>query len=93
MATFTELRQKYPEYNDLSDDQFVQGFYKKFYSDLPYDDFAKKIQYTKGVKKTPEGADYWDKAPAPISALAGAAEAGAGLVSGAASALNVKVGS
>ena len=46
-----------------------------------------KTHLGKGVKKTPEGADYWDKAPAPISALAGAAEAGAGLVSGAASAL------
>lgn len=41
-----EIRQQYPQYSDLSDQQVARGFHNKFYSDIPFDDFAKKI----GVK-------------------------------------------
>ena len=39
MATLAELRKQYPQYNDLSDQDFADGFYQKFYSDMPKDDF------------------------------------------------------
>lgn len=42
---FEEIRQKYPEYNDMSDADFAQGFHKKFYSDMSFDDFASKVGY------------------------------------------------
>lgn len=43
---FQEIRQKYPEYNDMSDADFAQGFHKKFYSDMTFDDFASKVGYS-----------------------------------------------
>lgn len=39
----SEIREKYPQYNDLSDAQLAQSFHKKFYSDIPYHEFAAKI--------------------------------------------------
>ena len=44
----TEIRQKYPEYSDLSDDELARGFHKKFYADIPFEDFSSKI----GLDKT-----------------------------------------
>jgi hypothetical protein len=38
-----EIREKYPQYNDLSDEQLAQGLHQKFYSDLPFEDFSSKI--------------------------------------------------
>jgi hypothetical protein len=39
----SEIREKYPQYNDLSDEQLAQGLHQKFYSDLPFADFSSKI--------------------------------------------------
>jgi len=38
-----EVRAKYPQYKDLSDEQLAKGLHDKFYSDMPYDAFAQKI--------------------------------------------------
>jgi hypothetical protein len=43
MATIADIRKKYPQYNDLSDQQLAEGLHRKFYSDLPFDDFAQRI--------------------------------------------------
>lgn len=43
MATIQELRSKYPEYNDMTDQQFADAFHAKFYNDLPKEDFYSKI--------------------------------------------------
>ena len=43
-----EIRQKYPQYNDLSDMELAQGLHKKFYSDMDFNDFSQKI----GLKKS-----------------------------------------
>ncbi len=43
MPTFAEVRAKYPQYNDLSDDQLASALHKKFYSDMPEDQFRQKI--------------------------------------------------
>lgn len=42
---FEQIRQQYPQYNDLSDFEFATKFHNKFYSDLPMDEFASKIGY------------------------------------------------
>ena len=42
---FTEIRQKYPEYNDMSDDDFANKFHQKFYSDMDFPTFAGKVGY------------------------------------------------
>ena len=44
-----ELRKKYPQYDDLSDQDLAAGFHKKFYSDLPFEDFVGRI----GLSATP----------------------------------------
>jgi len=41
MDTF---RKQYPQYSDLSDDQVLQGMYRKYYSDLPEDQFRQKFE-------------------------------------------------
>lgn len=46
MATISELRQKYPQYSDMDDQEFSDRFYKKFYSDIPREEFNKKIGFT-----------------------------------------------
>ena len=38
-----EIRQKYPQYSDLSDMELAQGLHKKFYSDMDFNDFSNKI--------------------------------------------------
>jgi len=52
-----ELRGKYPEYSDMSDEQFATGFHKKFYSDMPFEDFSSKIGYS-NKKGTTLGEDW-----------------------------------
>ena len=41
----SEIRAKYPEYADLPDEQLVIGMHRKFYSDMPFRDFNKNIEY------------------------------------------------
>ncbi len=43
MATLAEIRQQYPQYSDLSDEQLADGLYKKHYSDMPRSEFNQKI--------------------------------------------------
>jgi len=47
----TELRQKYPDYNDMSDQEFADAFHGKFYSDIPKEEFYGKIGYAKEAPK------------------------------------------
>jgi len=44
----SEIRKQYPDYDDLSDDQLARGFHQKFYTDMPWNDFKKKIEYVPG---------------------------------------------
>lgn len=41
----SEIRAKYPEYSDLPDEQLIIGLHRKFYPDIPFRDFNKKIEY------------------------------------------------
>jgi hypothetical protein len=43
MPSLNEIRQKYPQYNDMNDQEFADKFHDKFYSDIPKDEFYKKI--------------------------------------------------
>src|SRR6516162_1759167 len=38
-----EFRQQYPEYNSLTDAQLLEAVYEKFYSDVPREQFEKRI--------------------------------------------------
>lgn len=43
MANIKDLRSRYPQYDDMSDQEFAQAFHGKFYSDMSFNDFAQKI--------------------------------------------------
>ena len=38
-----EIRKKYPQYDDLSDEQLARGLHSKFYSDMDFGEFSNKI--------------------------------------------------
>jgi hypothetical protein len=46
MATIAEVREKYPQYKDLSDEQLATSLHKKFYSDMSFQSFSKHIGYS-----------------------------------------------
>lgn len=43
MASLADIRAKYPEYTFMSDQQLADSLYKKFYSDMPREQFDAKI--------------------------------------------------
>jgi hypothetical protein len=45
----TDIRKKYPQYDMLSDGELAQALHGKFYANLEFKDFAKRIGYTKGA--------------------------------------------
>lgn len=51
MTTIADIRAKYPQYSDVSDEQLVKGFYDKFYSDIPYEEFSAKLGLTPQAKQ------------------------------------------
>ncbi len=46
MPTMQEVREKFPQYNDMSDEQLADALHRKFYSDMPFDQFAAKVGLT-----------------------------------------------
>ncbi len=68
-----QIRQQYPQYSDLSDEQLALGLHQKFYADMPQDEFLGKI----GFSKT-------DVAGAKFDVTAGKGLKGLGNVAGAA---------
>ena len=49
MPTLAEIRQKVSQYNDMSDQEFVDKFHQKFYSDMPKEDFYKNKKKIKSI--------------------------------------------
>lgn len=49
-----EVRQRYPQYNDMSDQDLAIGLHQKFYSDLSFADFSARVGFQPVVSKTPE---------------------------------------
>lgn len=43
MKTLAEVRAQFPQYADMSDAQLADALHKKFYSDIPQNDFNAKI--------------------------------------------------
>jgi hypothetical protein len=47
MTNIQEIRKKYPQYSDLSDEQLANSLHKKYYSDMPIDQFYNSINLNK----------------------------------------------
>ena len=43
MATLAEIRSQYPQYQDMPDAALADALHKKFYSDMPVEDFNKRL--------------------------------------------------
>jgi hypothetical protein len=52
--TLIEFRQKYPQYNNLSDQDLADKLYNQYYSDMFKDAFYAKIDFI------PENKKYYD---------------------------------
>jgi hypothetical protein len=53
MPTLQEVRSKFPQYNDMSDTDLAEGLHKKYYSDIPFGEFAGKIGYRRNWTDMP----------------------------------------
>lgn len=42
MAMLAEFRKKYPQYDDMNDEQLASALHRKFYSDMPVEEFMSK---------------------------------------------------
>ena len=72
---FNEIRQKYPEYSDMSDEDFANKFHKKFYSDMDFSSFASKVGYTKEQPEQSGYANFVNSLPRPVQGAIGGFEA------------------
>lgn len=43
MTTIQDIRKQYPQYSDMTDTDLASALHKKYYSDMPFDEFSKKI--------------------------------------------------
>lgn len=50
-----EIRQQFPQYGDMSDGELAKALHKKFYSDIPSQDFAQRIGLKADLPKDPDG--------------------------------------
>lgn len=54
-----DIRKQYPQYDMLSDEELARGLHSKFYSQLDFKDFSKRIGYLKGANP----AEYDPESP------------------------------
>lgn len=60
MATIAEIRSKYPQYQDMSDQQLGDALYAKYYSDMPRADFDAKVGLAPAQQRIPIISDFND---------------------------------
>ncbi len=41
-----DFRKQYPQYNDISDEDLAKGLHRRFYSDIPFEDFSQRVGFT-----------------------------------------------
>lgn len=69
--TFAAVREKYPQYNDVPDQELADKLHAKFYADIPTDQFYAKIGYSPSAPAAQAAAR---PAPAVPSQVGGAPE-------------------
>lgn len=66
MASITEIRQQFPQYSDLPDAELASAIHRKFYSDMPAEQFNSKIGLVQQQPAKPEPT-LWDETKAVAS--------------------------
>lgn len=72
MPTLAEIREQYPQYKDMPDDELARGLHAKFYSDMPRAEFDKKIGYSGKPTLSDIGTMAWNDIKRVGSNIAGA---------------------
>ena len=75
MKTLAEIRQQYPQYQDIPDVQLAKALHSKFYSDVPYSEFTKKLGFREVIDNTPQQE--------PMTVMEGIGETAMGALRGA----------
>lgn len=57
MATLAEVRAKFPQYSDLNDEQLLDGLHRRFYADMPRDEFEKRVGFKPPVTVAETASD------------------------------------
>ncbi len=55
MADIQTIRKSFPQYDDMTDEQFADALHRKYYSDVPIEEFQQKMGVT---KPSQDGASY-----------------------------------
>jgi len=65
MASIQEIRSKYPQYNEMSDEDLARALHGKFYSDMDFGDFSERIGLTPAQEAPtiPEGSTLLKQYP------------------------------
>ncbi len=64
MLTMNEVRSKYPDYNDLNDQQLADALHSKHYTDMPKEEFysnLKKALKVKGIVVSQSESMFYNK--------------------------------
>lgn len=61
MPTIAEIRQQYPQYQDMSDADLAGALHKKFYSDMPAEEFNAKVGLA-APQPQQQPAGEWERA-------------------------------
>jgi hypothetical protein len=67
MATIAEIRQQYPQYNDMSDRQLADSLHSKHYADIPKEQFYQKVGVSFGEASGPAAAFAQNLNPIPFN--------------------------
>jgi hypothetical protein len=65
MPTIADIREKYPQYNDMSDADLAGALHRKYYSDMPREQFDAKIGLGSSDVAGPTGEEQGPQAPHP----------------------------
>jgi hypothetical protein len=60
----SEIRAKFPMYNDVPDDQLLIGLHRKYYADIPFSQFNGGIEYDTGKSDPTEGMTSFQRGAA-----------------------------
>lgn len=69
MTSIAEIRDKYPQYADMSDQALADALHKKHYSDMPVEQFYERVGISPQVEETPKVSVAAINTPAPFDVL------------------------
>lgn len=58
MTTIAEIRRQHPEYNDMSDAQIAHGLHDRYYADIPFEDFSRRVGLTQQAPAAPRRTEW-----------------------------------